>query len=38
MASVSEAAVMLRDAFVRVFGYTAWVAADAAEQPSEARA
>ena len=38
MATVSEAAVMLRDAFVRVFGYTAWGAAAALEEPLEARA
>ena len=38
MATVSEAAVLLRDAFVRVFGYTAWAAADATEQVLEAPA
>jgi len=38
MATMSEAAVMLRDAFVRVFGYTAWVAAAAVAEPLEARA
>jgi len=34
MATVSETAVMLRDAFVRIFGYAAWVASDAAEPSS----
>ena len=38
MATVSDAAILLRDAFVRVFGYTAWVAAAALEEPLEARA
>ena len=38
MATVSEAAAMLRDAFVRIFGYAAWVAGDALERPFEARA
>src|SRR5262245_57441349 len=37
MATVSETAILLRDAFVRVFGYAVWAAADAVEQTPEAR-
>src|SRR5262245_45737307 len=37
MASVSEAAVMLRDAFVRVFGYSGWMESDATERLQEGR-
>jgi lipoyl(octanoyl) transferase len=38
MAAVSETAVLLRDAFVRVFGYPAWVESDPPRPEHEVRA